>query len=125
MIRIERQGEVVSRHSIRGNVEILCELTDQGPIPLPVQSSAGVGSGTPMLGVGSGGINARAKAVMGVAQPGELASPYKTSFERAFLAQSEDFYAKESARLLVECDCPSFLTKVSVRPCAVYRLELY
>lgn len=113
VIRIEREGEVVSRHSIRGNVEILCELTDQGPVPLPIQSSAGVGSGTPILGVGSGGMNARAKSVMGRGVDGELHSPYKTAFEKPFLAQSEDFYAKESAQLLIDCDCPSYLIKVS------------
>lgn len=112
VIRIERCGEVVSRHSLRDAVNILCELTDEGPVPLPVTASQGTGSGTPVLGVGSGGGNGRGGAVMGEASlVGQ--SPYRSTFEKAFLTQTEEFYAAESKRLLVENDCPTFLQKVS------------
>lgn len=112
VIRIEREGEVVSRHSIQSTVEILAELTDEGLVPLPLTASVGTGSGTPVLGVGSGAGVGRNKTVMGDGLAGEQQSPYKTSFERAFLKQSQEFYAKESADLLVECDAPNFLRKV-------------
>lgn len=49
---------------------------------------------------------------MGEGTPGEQDSPYRTSFEKVFLKQSEDFYARESAALLLECDAPTFLQKV-------------
>lgn len=111
VIKIERCGEVISRHSLRDAVNILCELTDEGPVPLPVTASQGTGSGTPVLGVGSGGGNGRGSAVMGEA--GLMGqSPYRTAFEKAFLKQTEEFYAAESKRLLVENDCPTFLKKV-------------
>lgn len=47
VIRIEREGEVVSRSAIRSAVDILSRLTDEGPVPLPVQASTGPGSGSP------------------------------------------------------------------------------
>jgi cullin 3 len=114
VIRIEREGEVVSRHSIADVVAILSTLTDEGPIPLPVTASQGTGSGTPVLGVGSGAGSGRGSAVMG--EQGLIGqSPYRTSFEKAFLKQSEEFYQRESKQLLVENDCPTFLNKVSTR----------
>ncbi|KAL8286410.1 hypothetical protein RQP46_004427 [Phenoliferia psychrophenolica] len=115
VIRIEREGEVVSRHSIQSNVEILAELTDEGLVPLPITASVGTGSGTPVLGVGSGAGIGKNKTVMGEGPPGEQLSPYKTSFERAFLRQSQEFYARESAALLLEVDAPSFLRKIQQR----------
>jgi cullin 3 len=51
---------------------------------------------------------------MGEGTPGAKESPYKTSFEQALLKQTEEFYTRESERLLVECDCPSFLQRVSL-----------
>ena len=113
VIRIEREGEVVSRHSIQSTVEILAELTDEGLVPLPLTASVGTGSGTPVLGVGSGAGIGKNKTVMGEGLPGEQLSPYKTSFERVFLRQSQEFYTRESAALLLEVDAPSFLLKVS------------
>lgn len=111
-IRIEREGEPVSRSTLRSTLEMLCELTDEGPIPLPITASTGTGSGNPVMGVGSGGGNLRGRPVMGEGNIGDQQSPYKTSFERAFLKQTGEFYAMESARLLIECDAPSFLQKV-------------
>ncbi|GAA5852604.1 hypothetical protein JCM8547_002559 [Rhodosporidiobolus lusitaniae] len=113
VIRIEREGEVVSRSSIRTCVDILSELTDEGPVPLPVQASVGTGSGSPV--VSSSAANARNRTVMGEGPPGAKESPYKTAFEQAFLKQTEEFYKRESARLLIECDCPSFLQKINRR----------
>ncbi|ORY88874.1 Cullin-domain-containing protein [Leucosporidium creatinivorum] len=114
VIRIEREGEVVSRHSIADVVAILSTLTDEGPIPLPVTASQGTGSGTPVLGVGSGGGSGRGAAVMG--EQGLIGqSPYRTAFEKAFLKQSEEFYQRESKQLLVENDCPTFLKKINRR----------
>jgi cullin 3 len=66
------------------------------------------------MGVGFGGASMRARPVMGVGAPGEKASPYKTSFEKALLAQSEEFYRAESESLLIECDAPSFLKRVRI-----------
>lgn len=43
---------------------------------------------------------------------GNGASPYRTSFEKLFLKQTEEFYKRESETLLVENDCPTFLFKV-------------
>jgi len=114
-IRIERSGEVVSRSAIQSVVEILCSLTDEGPIPLPVLASAGVGAGSPVVGGGANASSVRNRTVMGEGTPGARESPYKTSFEQALLKQTEEFYTRESERLLVECDCPSFLQKVSPR----------
>ncbi|BGP14809.1 hypothetical protein JCM10213v2_002764 [Rhodosporidiobolus nylandii] len=113
VIRIEREGEVVSRSSIKSVVDILSELTDEGAVPLPVQASAGTGSGAPV--VNSAQAAARARPAMGEGPPGAKESPYKTAFEQAFLKQTEEFYARESARLLIECDCPSFLQKINRR----------
>ncbi|GAA5912517.1 hypothetical protein JCM6882_004789, partial [Rhodosporidiobolus microsporus] len=113
VIRIEREGEVVSRSSIQSAVEILSELTDEGAVPLPVQASNGTGSGSPV--VSSAAANARARTVMGEGPPGAKESPYKTAFEQAFLKQTEEFYKRESARLLDECDCPSFLQRINRR----------
>ncbi|CEQ41447.1 SPOSA6832_03156, partial [Sporobolomyces salmonicolor] len=114
-IRIERSGEVVSRSAIQSIVEILCSLTDEGPVPLPILASTGTGSGSPMVAGGSGSSGARARTVMGEGPPGAQESPYKTAFEQALLKQTEEFYKRESARLLVECDCPSFLHKINRR----------
>lgn len=81
-------------------------------MPLPVTASQGTGSGSPVLGVGSGSGSGRGPAVLG--EQGLVGhSPYRTAFEKAFLKQTEDFYAAESRRLLVENDCPTFLKKVS------------
>ncbi|GAA6008585.1 hypothetical protein JCM10207_007167 [Rhodosporidiobolus poonsookiae] len=113
VIRIEREGEVVSRSSIQAVVEILSELTDEGAVPLPVTASVGTGSGSPV--VSGAAANARARTVMGEGPPGAKESPYKTAFEQAFLKQTEEFYKRESARLLVECDCPSFMQKINRR----------
>ncbi|GAA5835767.1 hypothetical protein JCM11251_007420 [Rhodosporidiobolus azoricus] len=113
VIRIEREGEVVSRSSIQSAVEILSTLTDEGAVPLPVQASAGTGSGSPV--VSGAAANARARTVMGEGPPGAKESPYKTAFEQAFLKQTEEFYKRESARLLDECDCPSFLQRINRR----------
>ncbi|GAA6055941.1 hypothetical protein JCM3770_005606 [Rhodotorula araucariae] len=113
VIRIEREGEVVSRSAIHSAVEILSRLTDEGAVPLPVQASQGTGSGSAV--VNSSAAAARARTVMGEGPPGAGESPYKTSFEQAFLKQTEEFYARESARLLVECDCPSFLQRINRR----------
>ncbi|KAK4058456.1 hypothetical protein OIO90_000615 [Microbotryomycetes sp. JL221] len=114
VIRIEREGEVVSRHSLRNAVTILSELTDEGPVPLPVTASQGTGSGVPVLGVGLGAGAGRGASVLG--EPGVIGqSPYKTTFEKEFLRQTEDFYTKESARLVVENDCPTFLKKINRR----------
>ncbi|KAK4051822.1 hypothetical protein OIV83_002527 [Microbotryomycetes sp. JL201] len=114
VIRIERDGEVVSRHSLRNAVMVLCELTDEGHVPLPVTASQGTGSGVPVLGVGLGGGAGRGAAVLG--DPGVLGqSPYKTTFEKEFLRRTEEYYARESARLLVENDCPTFLKKIHRR----------
>ncbi|TNY24532.1 Cullin-domain-containing protein [Rhodotorula diobovata] len=113
VIRIEREGEVVSRSAIRSAVDILSRLTDEGPVPLPVQASTGPGSGSPV--VSSSGAAARARTVMGEGPPGAQESPYKTAFEQALLKQTEEFYSRESARLLVECDCPSFLQRINRR----------
>ena len=113
-IRIERSGEVVSRSAIQSVVEILCSLTDEGPIPLPVLASAGVGAGSPVVGGGANAAGLRNRTVMGEGTSGARESPYKTSFEQALLKQTEEFYTRESERLLVECDCPSFLQKVSL-----------
>lgn len=110
MIRIEREGEVISRSAIDSTVKILSRLTDEGPVPLPVQASTGTGSGSPV--VSSTAANARARTVMGEGPPGAKESAYKTAFEQAFLRQTEEFYKIESARLLIECDCPSFLQRV-------------
>jgi cullin 3 len=52
---------------------------------------------------------------MGEGTSGAKESPYKTSFEQALLKQTEEFYKRESERLLVECDCPSFLQKIHRR----------
>lgn len=49
---------------------------------------------------------------MGEGQIGDSESPYKTSFEKAFLRQSAEFYQKESEALLLECDAPSIMQKV-------------
>lgn len=99
---------------------ILTTLTDEGPIPLPVTASQGTGSGTPVLGVGSGRSQGRGAAVMG--EQGMVGqSPYRTAFEKAFLKQSEDFYAKESKQLLVDNDCPTFMKKVGHRPAGLLR----
>lgn len=116
VIRIEREGEVVSRHSIRSTIEILTELTDEGLVALPLTASVGTGSGTPVLGVGSGAGGGRNKTVMGPGIAGEQLSPYKTSFEVAFLTQTKEFYTRESAALLLSCDAPSFLQKVGFGP---------
>ncbi|GEM06638.1 cullin 3 [Rhodotorula toruloides] len=113
VIRIEREGEVVSRSAIRSAVGILSRLTDEGPVPLPVQASQGTGSGSPVIN--SGAAAARQRTVMGEGPPGAKESPYKTTFEQAFLKQTEEFYARESARLLIECDCPSFLQRINRR----------
>ncbi|BGO96947.1 hypothetical protein JCM10021v2_000583 [Rhodotorula toruloides] len=113
VIRIEREGEVVSRSAIRSAVGILSRLTDEGPVPLPVQASQGTGSGSPVIS--SGAAAARQRTVMGEGPPGAKESPYKTAFEQAFLKQTEEFYARESARLLIECDCPSFLQRINRR----------
>ncbi|GAA5975531.1 hypothetical protein JCM10908_005192 [Rhodotorula pacifica] len=113
VIRIEREGEVVSRSAIDSTVKILSRLTDEGPVPLPVQASAGTGSGSPV--VSSSAANARARTVMGEGPPGAKESAYKTAFEQAFLRQTEEFYKLESARLLLECDCPSFLKRINRR----------
>lgn len=110
VIRIEREGEVVSRSAIDSTVKILSRLTDEGAVPLPVQASQGTGSGSPV--VSSSAANARARTVMGEGPPGAKESAYKTAFEQAFLRQTEEFYRLESARLLLECDCPSFLKRV-------------
>lgn len=110
VIRIEREGEVVSRSAIHSAVDILSRLTDEGAVPLPIQASAGTGSGSPV--VSSSSAAARARTVMGEGPPGAQESPYKTAFEQALLKQTEEFYSRESARLLVECDCPSFLQRV-------------
>lgn len=89
-------------------------LTDEGPIALPLAASTGTGSGIPQLGVGSGGGTGRGKAVMGIMSgTSKIESPYSTSFERAFLTESENFYKKESEVLLFECDAPGYLIKVS------------
>lgn len=114
MIRIEREGEVVSRSAIHSAVDILSQLTDEGAVPLPVQASQGTGSGSPV--VSASAANARQRTVMGEGPPGAQESPYKTAFEQAFLKQTGEFYARESARLLIECDCPSFLQRVRLRP---------
>ncbi|GAA5935658.1 cullin family protein [Sporobolomyces koalae] len=114
-IRIERTGEVVSRSAIQSVVEILCSLTDEGPVPLPVVASTGVGAGSPVVGGSASALNARSKTVMGEGTPGAKESPYRTSFEQALLGQTEEFYKRESERLLVECDCPSFLQKINRR----------
>ncbi|GAA5958697.1 hypothetical protein JCM3765_006007 [Sporobolomyces pararoseus] len=114
-IRIERSGEVVSRSAIQSVVEILCSLTDEGPVPLPVVASTGVGAGSPVVGGSATALNSRSKTVMGEGTPGAKESPYKTSFEQALLKQTEEFYKRESERLLVECDCPSFLQKIHRR----------
>lgn len=82
-------------------------------MPLPITKSAGTGAGTPVLGVGSGANHGRGGTVMGVGATGAQESPYKTSFEKAFLSETREFYEAESKRLLVECDAPSFLMKVS------------
>ncbi|GAA5944285.1 hypothetical protein JCM3775_003311 [Rhodotorula graminis] len=113
VIRIEREGEVVSRSAIHSAVDILSRLTDEGPVPLPIQASAGTGSGSPV--VSSSSAAARARTVMGEGPPGAQESPYKTAFEQALLKQTEEFYSRESARLLVECDCPSFLQRINRR----------
>ncbi|BGP30931.1 hypothetical protein JCM10296v2_002693 [Rhodotorula toruloides] len=113
VIRIEREGEVVSRSAIRSAVGILSRLTDEGPVPLPVQASQGTGAGSPVIS--SGAAAARQRTVMGEGPPGAKESPYKTAFEQAFLKQTEEFYARESARLLIECDCPSFLQRINRR----------
>ncbi|KAM0788414.1 hypothetical protein ACM66B_001551 [Microbotryomycetes sp. NB124-2] len=114
VIRIERDGEVISRHSLRNAVMILSELTDEGPVPLPVTASQGTGSGVPVLGVGMGAGAGRGSAVLG--EPGVMGqSPYKTTFEKEFLRQTEDYYTRESARRLVENDCPTFLRKIHRR----------
>lgn len=65
--------------------------------------------------MGSGGGSGRGRSVMGDGTPGEQESPYRTSFEKVFLKQSEEFYARESAVLLLECDAPTFLQKVRPR----------
>lgn len=114
-IRIERSGEVVSRSAIQSVVEILCTLTDEGPVPLPIVASTGVGAGSPVVGGSTSALNSRTKTVMGEGTSGAKESPYKTSFEQALLKQTEDFYKRESERLLVECDCPSFLQKIHRR----------
>ncbi|GAA6005797.1 hypothetical protein JCM11491_004014 [Sporobolomyces phaffii] len=114
-IRIERTGEVVSRSAIQSVVEILCSLTDEGPVPLPVVASTGVGAGSPVVGGSASALSSRAKTVMGEGAPGAKESPYKTSFEQALLKQTEEFYTRESERLLVEYDCPSFLQKIHRR----------
>lgn len=114
-IRIERSGEVVSRSAIQSVVEILCSLTDEGPVPLPVVASTGVGAGSPVVGGSASVLNSRSKTVMGDGVMGAKESPYKTSFEQALLKQTEEFYRRESERLLVECDCPSFLQKIHRR----------
>ncbi|GAA5916504.1 cullin family protein [Sporobolomyces salmoneus] len=114
-IRIERSGEVVSRSAIQSVVEILCSLTDQGPVPLPIVASTGVGAGSPVVGGSTSALNSRTKTVMGEGTAGAQESPYKTSFEQALLKQTEEFYRRESERLLVECDCPSFLQKIHRR----------
>ncbi|GAA6027978.1 hypothetical protein JCM8097_001811 [Rhodosporidiobolus ruineniae] len=113
VIRIEREGEVVSRSSIQSAVEILTQLTDEGPVPVPVQASTGTGSGSPVISTAAA--NARNRTVMGEGPPGAKESPYKTAFEQAFLKQTREFYNRESARLLVECDCPSFMQKINRR----------
>lgn len=114
VIRIEREGEVVSQYSIANTVAILSELTDEGPVALPIAASTGPGAGKPTMGVGSGGGSIRGGPVMGVrSKPSaKLESPYTTSFEMAFLKQSKLFYEKESTSLLFECDAPTFLVKV-------------
>lgn len=91
---------------------MLCELTDEGAIPLPITASTGIGAGSPVMGVGSGGASGRGRPVMGEGMHGERESPYKTSFEKAFLKQTEEFYRVESAALLIECDAPTFLKRV-------------
>ncbi|GJN87607.1 hypothetical protein Rhopal_000562-T1 [Rhodotorula paludigena] len=113
VIRIEREGEVVSRSAIHSAVDILSQLTDEGAVPLPVQASQGTGSGSPV--VSASAANARQRTVMGEGPPGAQESPYKTAFEQAFLKQTGEFYARESARLLIECDCPSFLQRINRR----------
>ncbi|TKA58299.1 hypothetical protein B0A53_00036 [Rhodotorula sp. CCFEE 5036] len=113
VIRIEREGEVVSRSAIDSTVKILSRLTDEGAVPLPVQASQGTGSGSPV--VSASAANARARTVMGEGPPGAKESAYKTAFEQAFLRQTEEFYRLESARLLLECDCPSFLKRINRR----------
>ncbi|BGP38828.1 hypothetical protein JCM10449v2_002766 [Rhodotorula kratochvilovae] len=113
VIRIEREGEVVSRSAVHSAVDILSRLTDEGAVPLPVLASTGTGSGSAV--VSSSAAAARARTVMGEGPPGAAESPYKTAFEQAFLKQTEEFYARESARLLVECDCPSFLQRINRR----------
>ncbi|KDE04922.1 hypothetical protein MVLG_04678 [Microbotryum lychnidis-dioicae p1A1 Lamole] len=116
VIRIERQGEVVSRHSIHGAIEILCELTDEGAVPLPVVASNGTGSGTPVLSGGSSSANGgRGGPVLGDKDLPNGLSPYRTAWEQAFLGQSADFYREESARSLIENDCPTFLRNISRR----------
>lgn len=111
-IRIERQGEPVSRSTLRNTVEMLCELTDETAVPLPIAASTGTGAGIP---TGSGNASGRLKRpVMGEGMMGERDSPYKTSFEKVFLSQSQEFYQQESAELLLNCDAPTFLIKVSL-----------
>lgn len=102
----------MSRHSLRNAVMILSELTDEGPVPLPVTASHGTGSGTPVLGVGLGAGSGRGGAVLGGDSSVLGQSPYRTTFEKMFLKQTESFYERESKRLLVENDCPTFLRKV-------------
>ncbi|GAA6063234.1 hypothetical protein JCM10212_005841 [Sporobolomyces blumeae] len=114
-IRIERSGEVISRSALQSVVEILCSLTDEGPVPLPIPESTGVGAGSPVVGGGAAAAAVRSRTVMGDGTPGAKESPYKTAFEQAFLKQTEEFYKRESERLLVECDCPSFLQKINRR----------
>jgi hypothetical protein len=50
---------------------------------------------------------------MGTSRSNGQESPYMTSFEVPFLAQTQEFYEAESARLLVECDAPRYLVRVS------------
>ncbi|KAK4704943.1 hypothetical protein P7C70_g1265, partial [Phenoliferia sp. Uapishka_3] len=46
---------------------------------------------------------------------GEQQCTYKTSFERAFLKQSREFYENESRELLIQVDAPTFLRKIQQR----------
>ncbi|KAM0754709.1 Cullin-domain-containing protein [Meredithblackwellia eburnea MCA 4105] len=124
VIRIEREGEVVSRHSIQSTVEILSQLTDEGLVALPLTASVGIGAGAPAYngssgsssgGVGSGAASLRSKPVMGEGPAGEQLSPYKTSFEAAFLKQTREFYTRESQALLIECDAPNYLIRIQRR----------
>ena len=109
LIRVEREGEVISRSLVSSVIEMLNELTDEAPVPLPIIDSVGLGSGAPKPSAIRKGGTALGEATTGTAE-----SVYRTSFEKQLLAQTQAFYEDESAAALIDLDAPGYLRKVSL-----------